>query len=51
MEIVDDLLAIAETGDLIERLKEWNNNVNNRDMRVNMNKIKVMITEKRQMLM
>ena len=35
---------IAETeDDLIKRLSEWKNNVENRGMRVNMNKNKVMI--------
>jgi len=40
-----DLVVIAETEeDLIKRLNEWKNNVENRGMRVNMNKTKVMIT-------
>jgi len=30
--------VIAETEDLIKRLNEWKNNVENRGMRVNMNK-------------
>jgi len=34
--------------DLIKRLDEWKNNVENRGMRVNMNKTKVMISGKRQ---
>ena len=35
----DDLVVIAETKeDLIKRLNEWKNNVENRGMRVNMNK-------------
>ena len=35
----DDLVVIAETEeDLIKRLNEWKNNVENRGMRVNMNK-------------
>jgi len=39
----DDLVVIAETEDhLIKRLKEWKYNVENRGMRVNMNKTKVM---------
>ena len=39
----DDLVVIAETEeDLIKRLNEWKNNVENRGMRVNMNKNKVM---------
>jgi len=39
----DDLVVIAETEeDLIKRINEWKNNVENRDMRVNMNKTKVM---------
>jgi len=45
----DDLVVIAETEeDIIERLNEWKNNVENRGMRVNMNKTKVMISEERQ---
>jgi len=37
---------IAETeDDLIKRLNEWKDNVENRDMRVNMNKTKVMIVQ------
>jgi len=38
----DDLVVIAETEDLIKRLSERKNNVENRGMRVNMNKTKVM---------
>jgi len=39
----DDLAVIAETeDDLIERLNEWKDFVENRGMRVNMNKTKVM---------
>ena len=34
--------------DLINRLNEWKNNVENRGMRVNMNKTKVVISEERQ---
>jgi len=30
----DDLVAIAETEDLIKRLNEWKNNVENRGLRV-----------------
>jgi len=42
----DDLVVIAETEeDLIKRLNEWKNNVENRGMRVNMNKTKVMKVE------
>jgi len=37
--------------DLIERLNEWKDFVENRGMRVNMNKIKVMISEERQRVM
>jgi len=38
----DDLIVIVETEeDLIKRLNEWKNNVENRGMRVNMNKTKV----------
>jgi len=44
----DDLVVIAETEDLVKRLNEWKNNVENRGMRVNMNKTKVMIHEERQ---
>jgi len=46
----DDLVVIAKTEeDLITRLNEWKNNVENRDMRVNnMNKTKVMISGERQ---
>ena len=41
----DDLVVIAETeDDLIKRLDEWKDNLENRGMRVNMNKIKVMIS-------
>ena len=37
----DDLVVIAETEeDLIKRLNEWKNNVENRGMRVNMIKAK-----------
>jgi len=43
----DDLVVLAETEeDLIERLNEWKNNVENRGMIVNMNKTKVMISGK-----
>jgi len=42
----DDLVVIVETeDDLIKRLNEWKDNVENRGMRVNMNKTKVMINE------
>jgi len=45
----DDLVVIAETEeDSIKRLNEWKNNVENRAMRVNMNKTKVMISGERQ---
>ena len=41
----DDMVMIAETeDDLIKRLNEWKDFVENRGMRVNMNKIKVMIS-------
>jgi len=41
----DDLVVIAETEeDLIKRLSEWKNNVENSGMRVNINKTKVMIS-------
>jgi len=39
---------IVETkDDLLKRLKEWKNNMENRGMRVNMNKTKVMINGRR----
>jgi len=45
----DDLVVIAESEeDLINRLNEWKSNVENRGMRVNMNKTKVMISGERQ---
>jgi len=34
--------------DLIKRVNEWKDNVKNRDMRVNINKTKVMISVERQ---
>jgi len=41
----DDLVVIAETeDDLITRLNEWKDNVENRGMRVNMNKTEVIIS-------
>jgi len=41
----DDLAVISETEEhLIKRLNEWKDNVENRGMRVNMNKTKVMIS-------
>jgi len=41
----DDLVVVAETeDDLINRLNEWMDFVDNRGMRVNMNKTKVMIS-------
>jgi len=40
-----DLVVIAETeDDLIKRVNEWKDNMENRDMTVNMNKTKVMIS-------
>ena len=43
----DDLVVIAETNDdLIKRLNEWKDNVENRGMRVNMNESMVMISRK-----
>jgi len=43
---VDDSVVVAETeDDLIKRYNEWKNNVDNKGMRVNMNKTKVMINE------
>ena len=45
----DDLVVIAEIEeDLIKRLNEWKNNVENRSIRVNINKTKVMISGERQ---
>jgi len=45
----EDLVVIAETeDDLIKRLNEWKNNVENRGLRVNMNKTKVIISGERQ---
>jgi len=45
----DDLVVRSETKeDLINRLNEWKNNVENRGMRVNMNKTKFMISGDRQ---
>jgi len=45
----DDLVMIAETEeDLFKRLNEWKDNVENRGMRVNMHKNKVMISAERQ---
>ena len=48
--VADDLVVIAETeDDLIKRLSEWKDNVENRgSMRVNMNKTKVMVSGDRQ---
>jgi len=44
--------VIAETkNDLIKRLNEWKDNMENRGMRVNMNKTKVMVSGKRQKVM
>jgi len=44
----DDMVVIAETEeDLIKRLNEWKDNVENRVVRVNMNKTKVMISGER----
>jgi len=45
----DDLVVIAETeDDLLKKLNEWKDFVENRGMRVNMNKTKVMISGERQ---
>jgi len=45
MLYADDLVVIAEReDDLIKSPKEWKDNVENRGMRVNVNKTKVMIT-------
>jgi len=41
----DDLVVIAESeDDLIKRLNEWKDNMEKRSMRVNMNKISVMMS-------
>jgi len=49
MGAADDLVVIAETEeDLIKRLNECKDNVENRGMRVNMNKTKDMISGERQ---
>jgi len=46
---MDDLIVIAETeDDLIKRLNGWKDNVENRSMRVKMNKTKVLISGERQ---
>jgi len=48
----DDLAVVAETeNDLIKRFSEWKENVENRGMRVNVNKTKVMIIGERRKLM
>ena len=45
----DDLVVIAVTeDDLIKRLNEWKDFVENRGMRINMNKTMVMISGERQ---
>jgi len=45
----DDLVVTAENeDDLIKRLNEWKDKVENRGMRVNTNKTKVMISGERQ---
>jgi len=49
---VDNLVVITETeDDLIKKLNEWKHNVENGDMKVNMNKTKVMINGECQKLM
>jgi len=48
---MDELVVIAETeDDLIKRLNEWKDNMENRGMRVNMNKTKLMISGEHQTL-
>ena len=48
----DDLVMIAENeDDLIKGLNEWKDNMDNRSIRVNTNKTKVMISEEWQMVM
>jgi len=45
----DDLVVIAESEDeLMKRLREWKGNVENRGIRVNMNKTKVVISGEQQ---
>ena len=45
----DDLVVIAETeDDLIKRRNKWKDSMDNRGMRVNVNKIKVMISGEHQ---
>ena len=52
MLYADELAVTAETeDDLIKRLNEWTNFVENRGMRVNRNKTKVMISGKWQKVM
>jgi len=47
----DDLEMIVETEEeLIKKVNEWQDNVENEGMRVNMNKIKVITSGKRQMV-
>jgi len=41
----DDLVVIAETEDhLIKKLNEWKDSIENRGLRINMNKTKVMFS-------
>jgi len=48
----DDLVVIAETeDDLMKRLNKWKDNIENRGVRVNVNKTKVMISGERQKVM
>ena len=48
----DDLVLMAETEDpVVKMLNEWKDNMENRGMRVNMNKTNVMISGERQKLM
>jgi len=48
----DDMVVIAEAEDnLIKRLNEWKDNVDNRGMRVSLNKTKIMISGERQKVM
>jgi len=48
----DDFVVVAEIGDdLIKRLSKWKDNVENRGMRANMYKTKVMISEEWQKVM
>jgi len=51
MGVVDLVVTTEAEDDLIKRLNKWKDNVENRGMRVNMNKTKVMISEEWQKVM